>query len=176
MWKDSQEPSILWLHGIPGSGKTNLVACVLNDIEDWESSNGDSDGTADHTSDYPQVDYAYFYCSRGAEDNRRKPDEIIRSLLGQLAFRRENPLKLRESVEEVYLKKKKQAKDRRAKQLEKLSVKDCESLLIRLMREQRTVLIIDALDEVDPESRYILLNALRRIIQSLEKSSRFKLL
>lgn len=78
-------------------------------------------------------------------------------------------------MEEIYAWRSDQAIERRSADVEKLSVEECQELLIELIRGQPTILIIDALDEVDPNLRYILLRTLRGIIEGLDESSFFKL-
>jgi len=66
-WRKSSVSSILWLHGIPGSGKTVLVSSVIESFKAVES------------SDAMAAPAAYFYCARdAAEPERAHPDEIMR--------------------------------------------------------------------------------------------------
>ncbi|KAL4902057.1 hypothetical protein BDW74DRAFT_181216 [Aspergillus multicolor] len=72
-WKDDSASSLLWLHGIPGSGKSKLVSLVIEDFLE-QSKNGRSPPTA------------YFYCLRNpAEPGRANPDNILASISRQLA-------------------------------------------------------------------------------------------
>ncbi|KAF8451423.1 hypothetical protein BGX38DRAFT_1259584 [Terfezia claveryi] len=67
-WENSRAPAILWLHGIPGAGKTKLVSATieyLNGIRKFDK-------------------VAYFYCKRD-EPDRRDREKIILSLIKQLA-------------------------------------------------------------------------------------------
>lgn len=69
-WKTSSISSILWIHGIPGSGKTKLLSIVIQNLLDAKSQN-----TAISA-------FAYFYCTRDeAEKARVDLDEIMRALL-----------------------------------------------------------------------------------------------
>ncbi|MCJ1332013.1 hypothetical protein MMC10_008705 [Thelotrema lepadinum] len=73
MWRNDSASSILWLHGIPGSGKSKLVSIV---IEDALRSFHDGLGTQP----------AYFYCSRNtAEPTRSDPEKILASIARQLS-------------------------------------------------------------------------------------------
>jgi hypothetical protein len=73
-WMDSSTSSILWLHGIPGSGKSMLVARV---IQYMQSRMPEADG---------QAPLAYFYCARTAnEPERSDPVELLRSIIEQLS-------------------------------------------------------------------------------------------
>ncbi|KAL3486008.1 hypothetical protein BJX62DRAFT_242423 [Aspergillus germanicus] len=72
-WKDESASSILWLHGIPGSGKSILVSAVIEDT--LKSSQMGQ-------SPLP----VYFYCSRNpTEPNGSMPSELIASITRQLA-------------------------------------------------------------------------------------------
>ncbi|TQN65987.1 Vegetative incompatibility protein HET-E-1, partial [Colletotrichum shisoi] len=68
-WKNENVSSILWLHGIPGSGKSKLTSIVVEDARQT-----------------PQKALVYFYCSRNpAEPGRADPASIAASLARQLA-------------------------------------------------------------------------------------------
>lgn len=68
----------------------------MKDVGACVDPNRDYDEAMDNASHSTRSDPAYFYCARAAEEERRKPDEIIRSLLGQLAFKRDNPQELKQ--------------------------------------------------------------------------------
>ncbi|KAI9683264.1 MAG: hypothetical protein M1822_006129 [Bathelium mastoideum] len=72
-WKDERASSILWLHGIPGSGKSKLVSIVIEDsLKNFEAGNT------------PQP--VFFYCSRNpAEPTRSNPEAVLASLARQLS-------------------------------------------------------------------------------------------
>ena len=72
-WKNDSDCSILWLHGILGSGKSKLVSIVIEDI---------MRGYGCGENPPP----AYFYCSRNpAERERSDPAAITASIVRQLA-------------------------------------------------------------------------------------------
>ena len=72
-WAKSNASSILWLHGIPGSGKT-MLSCSL--IERLSSIFNDAT---------QRPSFAYFYCSRDTADpNRADANELLRTILEQL--------------------------------------------------------------------------------------------
>ncbi|KAL8638503.1 MAG: hypothetical protein Q9228_004347 [Teloschistes exilis] len=73
-WKSSSSSSILWIHGIPGSGKTKLMATLIQEVLDGKSKRPATSS------------FAYFYCSKdSAETQRADPEEIMRALLKQLS-------------------------------------------------------------------------------------------
>ncbi|OQE35357.1 hypothetical protein PENCOP_c013G04850 [Penicillium coprophilum] len=67
-WRSLNEAAILWLHGIPGAGKTKLVSKVVDHFEE----------------DYPDATLAYFCCDR-EDEKLRNPVNILRSYIKQLA-------------------------------------------------------------------------------------------
>ncbi|KAI9656998.1 MAG: hypothetical protein M1829_000355 [Trizodia sp. TS-e1964] len=69
-WKEN-ESTFMWLHGIPGCGKTILSSTVTNDI--ISSYSGD-----------PGVVVAYFYFDF-TDIEKQKPDLMVRSLISQLS-------------------------------------------------------------------------------------------
>jgi len=102
---------------------------------------------------------AFFYCNR-AEENRRNPESILRTLIHQFAQTpsEDNLLK---PVFDIY-------KDReKAGQLSsQLTLKECQDLLVHLMAAYpQTTICIDALDEVDHKLRFELLEALRHVVE-----------
>lgn len=66
-WRDESCSSVLWLHGIPSSGKTKLTSMVISELK-----------STSHI--------AYFYCVRNlTEPERAECDSILLSLVRQLA-------------------------------------------------------------------------------------------
>ncbi|UKZ49084.1 hypothetical protein TrVGV298_003323 [Trichoderma virens] len=66
-WRKRSNSSVLWLHGIPGSGKTKLASLVVDEVTGKEH-------------------MAYFYCLRNpAEPHRAQCDKILASFVRQLA-------------------------------------------------------------------------------------------
>jgi len=101
----------------------------------------------------------YFYCNR-AEESRRDPESILRTLIQQLA---QTPAedKLLTPVLHIY-------KDREKKgQLSsRLTLKECQDLLVQLIAVYpQTTICIDALDEVDHKLRFKLLEALTHVLK-----------
>jgi len=102
---------------------------------------------------------AFFYCNR-AEESRRDPESILRTLIQQLA---QTPSEddLLTPVLDVY-------KDREKKgQLSaRLTLKECQDLLVQLIAVYpQTTICIDALDEVDHKVRLQLLEALKYVVE-----------
>ncbi|KAL8657729.1 MAG: hypothetical protein Q9226_001628 [Calogaya cf. arnoldii] len=152
-WKTSSTSSILWIHGIPGSGKSKLVSTVIQNLLDAKSQN-----TATSA-------FAYFYCTRDeAEKARADPDEIVRAILKQLScFDASQPIHaavLRE------LKKRQQDADEDGLDPSRFSLQECIDLVLEIADQLPIVVMVDALDECDPLKRHGLLHALRYIVQN----------
>jgi hypothetical protein len=143
-WRDESCSSILWLHGIPGSGKTKLTSMVVSESK-----------KSNHT--------AFFYSVRNpVEPERSESDHILRSLLRQLSCpspggpilgpilsKYEDALEGSEDYSDVLW-----------------TFDDCIEAMIELCNlYPAVVLIIDALDEVNPLNRLDLLNGLLRVME-----------
>jgi nucleoside-triphosphatase THEP1 len=149
-WMDSSTSSILWLHGIPGSGKSMLVARVIQYLQ---SQMPEADG---------QAPLAYFYCARTAnEPERSDPVELLRSIIEQLScYDEESPI--RPPVVDIYLTKKKEARGRKP---DKLYLEDCVKVLLALLETNPATIVIDGLDECDPTRRQDVLDALQDVMK-----------
>jgi hypothetical protein len=121
-WK--REPKqLLWLHGIPGCGKTILASTVVEHIK--TISKNDS-----------QCQYIFYYFDF-SDSKKQEVAGLLRSGLAQLASR---DLKTLKEVEKLY-----SQNDRGKQQPDKKSLL---SILLSVLRSSlRTYLIIDALDE-----------------------------
>jgi len=102
---------------------------------------------------------AFFYCNR-AEENRRNPESILRTLIQQLA---QTPSKdnLLRPVLDVY-----ENREKEGQLSSQLTLKECQDLLVQLMAVYpQTTICIDALDEVDHKLRFELLETLRHVVE-----------
>jgi hypothetical protein len=121
-WK--REPKqLLWLHGIPGCGKTILSSTVVEHIETICNENS-------------QCQYIFYYFDF-SDSKKQEVAGLLRSLLAQLASR---DLKTLKEIERLYNQNScgKQQPDK----------KSLLSILLSVLRSPlRTYLIIDALDE-----------------------------
>ena len=147
-WQHDSASSILWLRGIPGSGKSKLVYSVIEKFRNESALNSAA------------APIAYFYCVRNnAEPERADPEAIMRSILRQLSC--SNPdLPVRQPVVRAYEEKKEEAMG----EPPSLSIEERENLILTLLENDPATIIIDALDECDPLERYKLLDALRNIL------------
>lgn len=110
---------------------------------------------------------AYFYCNY-KEDQRRDPASIARSLVKQLCLRTPgigSSSSFPAPVLDLYNKRKADADLRRT-----LSIGECEELLIALSAGfLRTTIIVDALDECDPDTRGRLCDLLAQVVSSSKR-------
>ncbi|PGH16010.1 hypothetical protein AJ79_01990 [Helicocarpus griseus UAMH5409] len=143
-WKSSDKSMILWLHGIPGAGKTKLTSRVIDSF----------DGRGDCHA------LAFFYCNRN-EESRRLPENILHSLVKQLATSR--------PLVKVY-----KGKQQSGFASAKLNPDECESLFLELAQGySQTTLIIVALDECEEKTRGDFLKRFNRLVS---KSRNLKIL
>lgn len=107
----------------------------------------------------------YFYCVRNtSEPERADPDEIMRSILKQLSSST-SAVAVREPVAAKYKELKKDADETGCQEPSKLTMTECEELILELLSSNPATIIIDALDECDPVRRHELLEVLDNIIQ-----------
>ncbi|KAL6863996.1 hypothetical protein J3F83DRAFT_182220 [Trichoderma novae-zelandiae] len=143
-WRKMSHSSVLWLHGIPGSGKTKLASLVVDEIKGKEQ-------------------MAYFYCLRNpAEPHRAQCDKILASFVRQLASLTPNDPILPPVIEHY-----EEAIEGFAGFEDQAWTSDeCVEVLLRLVDEYPAVtFVLDALDEVDQADRQELLDALDSILQ-----------
>ncbi|KAL6717826.1 hypothetical protein ACLMJK_003911 [Lecanora helva] len=158
-WQQSTKSAWLWLHGIPGCGKSSLMlpdrATVVN--------------TLLSTNDASRLfRVAYFYCERStAEPERAQPVEILRTLLKQLSISYSGQ-SIKAIVNEAFEKQKKEA-DLHGSSILKLTEEECTKLMIQLSTEESMIIIIDALDECEEDTRHELLEALDDVVNSSVK-------
>ncbi|KAF4470591.1 ankyrin repeat [Fusarium albosuccineum] len=138
-WKNDSASSILWLHGIPGSGKSKLTSIVVEDSL-----------AAYQRKQAPAP--AYFYCSRNpSEPERSDSSKILASIARQLA-EPENRGPLLKAAVDVY---------------EELhgglfSLDAIRNFILRLLESYKSsvvTIIIDALDECQELSQGPLLDS-----------------
>ncbi|RSL80990.1 hypothetical protein CEP52_017293 [Fusarium oligoseptatum] len=150
-WKNESASSILWLHGIPGSGKSKLTSIVVEDALE-----------ASQQKQAPAP--AYFYCSRDtAEPGRSDPSRIAASIVRQLSTP-ETGGPLLDAAVEVY-----KRREADAFASGSLRLDESKELILKLLKryEDATMtIVIDALDECNPETRGDLLDALEDLLKT----------
>jgi len=144
-WKTSASSSLLWLRGILGSGKTNLMSTVIDDS---------LQGTS------VQSFVLYYYCGdTQGHGGRCDAKDVMRSLLRQLTVKNEETFEI---VEQVHLEfKRREARGKVGMgTMDKLEPHECTHWIAELLQTDEVTIIIDAIDEIDVADRHLLLNEL----------------
>ena len=150
-WKSASCSSVLWLHGIPGSGKTQLTTKIISEVK------------AELLENKEGSPLAFFYCARNiSEPWRAEPVEIVRALLRQLALPAAKSWCMA-SLHRKYLDAQRDSKED-ASEPSKLSLVGALDLILELLQEPPATIIIDALDECRPERRHEFMAALDTIV------------
>ncbi|GBE88163.1 hypothetical protein SCP_1203930 [Sparassis crispa] len=139
-WRSSNS-GFLWLHGIPGSGKTILMSTVIDELKSSRSG-GDEEAIL-----------AYYYCDF-SDSKSANPVTVLRTLLTLFMATIDD-----DSVDtfEDLLKRKKASKSPPD------DIELLQSLLLRAIGERKAIIVLDALDEcVD---RRWLLEFIPRLVQ-----------
>lgn len=114
---------------------------------------------------------AFFYCARDpVEPERAEPEEIISCILEQLSSLG-NGLPTREPVTRRYIKRKNEAKNQPPESLE---LNESVETILELLEENPATIIIDALDECNPQDQQLLLLQLHHLIKN--SSNQLKIL
>ena len=166
-WLTSSESSILWMHGILGSGKTNLVSIVIDHLRAIR--------TKQEGQQILPARLAFFYCSSNRapsenpkdEASRTEPVEVFRSIIRQLSMV-ERRLDLDFAVKEKY----RQLKNNEVGEPRKLTMPECVELLKVLSRDAPTTIVIDALDELKPTTRVGLIKGLEDVVNSCPEQTK----
>ncbi|KAL1850978.1 hypothetical protein Daus18300_012712 [Diaporthe australafricana] len=136
-WLDLDVPktSIIWVHGIPGAGKSVLASVVIDKIQTRAA-----------------VNHAFFYCKDG-DSERDSYTQILRALLSQLISQNRGsvPYYYDEGIQsgDVSLKSK------------KLSKKLLDSAVQNV---RKGFVVIDGIDECAPGERKVLLEHLIQLV------------
>ena len=146
-WHKGSTSSLLWLHGKVGAGKSTLVSIVIEDAKRRFEA-GQSP---------PPV---FFYCSRNAaEPQRSDPAAILSSIVRQLSCT-EPGLPLLSPIIEIYESK------GQGFSSQGLQIEESRDLITKLIEYYpMTTIVIDALDECNPEKRELLLDTIESLLQ-----------
>lgn len=148
-WEQNRS-SIFWLQGSPGTGKTFLTSAVVDLIQDKISKNPKDEG------------FAFFYCDKN-ETRRSQPLSILQSIVRQLSTTAKNPESTQVKLRDLYSQCRSEGTN--------FSLELCkEQIRASLDIYEQTTIVIDAMDECDPDSRDELLDALNSFI--VEPNSR----
>ncbi|KAH9235751.1 hypothetical protein K456DRAFT_1770986, partial [Colletotrichum gloeosporioides 23] len=150
-WANESASSILWLHGIPGSGKSKLTSVVVSQA---------LQAFREKLAPAP----VYFYCSRDpAEPGRSDPSRILASIARQLSTS-SSPSSVLEPAVAVFTQR-----EETAFASGPLHVDETKGLILQLLEKYKdatATIVIDALDECNPATRDILLDTLEDLLNA----------
>ena len=115
-------------------------------------------------SDTSAAPFGYIYCANpDFEKARRSSDDVMRSILGQLALDRTGRRTIKDFLYSEY-----ERQIARARvdglDLPKLRTQDCVRLMLELAEQDPLTIIIDAIDTVNEGERHALISALKEIV------------
>ncbi|CUS12884.1 unnamed protein product, partial [Tuber aestivum] len=147
-WKASRS-GLLWLHGIPGCGKSVLSATVVEDVEKLCNSKDD------HA-------LAYFYFTF-SDREKQNLENMLRSIIGQLP-KRPSELGLPAEVVDLY--------NSTGAIRKSASTEALEDVLLHTIKGfEKTFIILDALDELPKDERGSLLSWIGELMTNHKKVS-----
>lgn len=152
-WKNSSSSSVLLLHGIGGSGKSNICSAVVDSFIQGMLANPLA------------APMAYFYCiDSESEPYRADPVEVLRSILRQVTISNSSQPTVRDTILQEF--------ERRLAQssvdgmgVVPLNLEDCVKLILEVTVSDPITIILDALDTLNKRNRAVLVRALVRIVQ-----------
>ncbi|OAA62771.1 Ankyrin repeat-containing domain protein [Niveomyces insectorum RCEF 264] len=152
-WEDAASSTLLWLQGSPGAGKTFLTSKVIDHVQGrLESSPNNREG------------FAFFYCNRN-EEERRKPLSVLQSFARQLSTAVGHPLEIQKNLRALWHKSRVEGRD--------LGFEACTKQLLESVNlYERTTLVLDAMDECDPDVRLRLTGAIELLLSSTKRPLR----
>ncbi|KAF4503620.1 ankyrin 1 [Fusarium agapanthi] len=154
-WCESSSSSTLWIHGITGSGKTNLFSVIVDSLRATWASQPES------------TPFAYFYCLESdSEPERSSADGILRSILRQLAIT-ETQSNVRDFFYSDFQRRSRSAL-LQGLDLPKLSRKECVDRIVQAANEDPITILLDGVEQVEDESCDILLQSLSDIMSKAE--------
>ncbi|KAI9150697.1 Glutathione transporter [Paramyrothecium foliicola] len=148
-WNQAKGGEVLWLHGIPGAGKTILCSTIIEYMRKYCAQSVES------TALTQKIVYFYFDFS---DSNKQSMESLIRSCICQLLATTAQPS---ESAITVYEANKTGPGQPRLEDLQSV-------LLAEMVRTETTFLIIDALDECPKTERARFVEA---ILPALHKAN-----
>ena len=151
-WQTSSSPSLILVHGIIGSGKSMLCSMIVDSL----LSTAKSDPSA--------APFGYIYCANlDLDKGRRSSDDVMRSILSQLAIDRTGQRTIKDFLCSEY---ERQIATARVDGLDlpKLRTQDCVQLVLELAEQDPLTIIIDAIDTVNEGERHALVSALKEIV------------
>jgi len=133
---------------LAGSGKTFLTSKVTDHVQSLLKTSSDEG-------------FAFFYCNQN-EKERREPLSVLRSYVRQLSTATRYPEDMRKKLRDLWLETREKGSD--------LSFAMCrEQLLESVNLYPKTTLVLDALDECEPDSRGRLVDTIEFLLSKSER-------
>ncbi|KAI0547823.1 hypothetical protein F4679DRAFT_552833 [Xylaria curta] len=147
-WENSSSSMILWLQGSPGAGKTFLTSKVVDHIQAQVERSPNQEG------------FAFFYCNRD-EEERRKPLCVLQSYVRQLSTTIKNPRCIRKQLQDFCRETRSKGSD--------FGFSDCKKQLLESINlYSQTTVVLDALDECEPDSRRQIFETVKYLLTESE--------
>lgn len=139
----------LWIHGIPGAGKSILASYLAEEVE--KHCTASSDDLDDVSKENSRLGYAYYYCYFG--HNQDESSHFLRWIIGQLC---RQIARVPEELQDIY----------KSGKIPSLSI--LLSILYRILEGfKRVYFVLDAVDESMPRADLL------RVIRDLSIDARF---
>ena len=151
-WQTSSSPSLLLVHGIIGSGKSMLCSMIVDSL------------LSTAKNDQSAAPFGYIYCANpDFEKVRRSSDDVMRSIVGQLALDRSGRRTIKDFLYSEYERQIATASVD-GLDLPKLRTQDCVRLVLELAEQDPLTVVIDAIDTLKESERHTLASALKEIV------------
>ncbi|KAF4953033.1 hypothetical protein FGADI_6303 [Fusarium gaditjirri] len=146
-WMSSTSSSTLFIHGVRGCGKSSICSVIVEQLRGQVHDNKHS------------MQIAYYYCSGAqSEPERANPDAILRSVIRQLAVdetaRRVDPIVVSEYEKST----------KHQNNVSRLGFNECSTLLQQLTSNKTTIILLDAIDELEILNRSKLVQAFEEVV------------
>lgn len=142
-WRGSSSSTILWLHGMPGCGKTKLCSIVIDDLKTPSAVTGMTELVT------------FFYCIRDPREPARGQSlAVIRSILRQVVSAFTNVLLPAKATYDAMIEEGFGERE--------WTMDECIDTLVSVMETCPSItIIVDALDECEQDERMSLLSSLK---------------
>lgn len=155
-WHTSNSSSILSLQGILGCGKTTLCSVVVDDL------------ITTTTKYQAAAPFAYIYCSSEEfELGRSSSNDVMRTIIGQLAFGRAEKPKVHNALWSDYERRSALARVNGV-DLDKLTSDDCVRLILELGGQESLTIILDGIYHIKGKENRAIIDGLESIVMNSE--------
>ncbi|KAJ5937424.1 ankyrin [Penicillium verhagenii] len=149
-WKQSTSPALIWLQGTMGTGKTVLTSKVIDNLLDESHRHG-------------RDRIVYYYCRR--KEKYEDPDDVIRSLLRQLATPTQGSNEIHRDIQTLF--------KEMGNHASQLPIETCKQQLPKSLKQyDQVTFVIDALDECESGAVAILLDTIDSLLSLTDYPTR----